>query len=193
MRPDPLAPRDAIIGTVIPAQDKIGSIFLPPNRQSHTMTDGDSVELLVTSIGPGVEGISLGMVLVVDPNRIEDRRWFDGEIEYASVPVEFFDWREATGYLFGVHRTESGLEPLADRVLLERAEETQTSGGIFLPTDTAESKGDSGVVSKLGPDCEHLNIGDVVRFPAFAGVTVVDDGIEYLILQESDILAKVEN
>jgi len=93
------------------------------------------------------------------------------------------------------------IRPLADRVLIERLEaETKTAGGIVLP-DTAKEKPKRGKVLSVGDgklldDGTHSKMqikkGDTVLFTSYAGTEIKVDGKEYLIMNESDILAIIE-
>ncbi len=90
------------------------------------------------------------------------------------------------------------LKPLNDRVLVLRIEEEgKTSGGIIIP-DTAKEKPQEGKIIAVGPgkrneDGERIPMevkkSDRVLFSKFGGNEVNIDGVEYLIMQESDILA----
>ncbi len=93
------------------------------------------------------------------------------------------------------------LKPLNDRVLVLRIDEgEQTVGGIIIP-DTAKEKPQEGKVVAVGPgklDDEGRRIpldfkkNDRVLFGKYAGNEVKIDGVEHLIMRESDILAVVE-
>ena len=93
--------------------------------------------------------------------------------------------------------------PLADRVLVRRTDEEQTTeGGIVLPGSAAE-KPSQGVVIAVGPgktldngDLQAVSVseGDLVVFGQYAGSnTVKVDGDELVILNEQDILGVLEN
>ena len=92
------------------------------------------------------------------------------------------------------------LKPLADRVLVKPiTEEEVTKGGIILP-DTAKEKPQRGEVVAVGPgrlDDEGKRItvevkkGDKVLYEKYAGTEVKLDDDEYLILRESNIVAKL--
>ena len=92
------------------------------------------------------------------------------------------------------------VKPLADRVLVEPIEtEETTSSGIVLP-DTAKEKPQQGRVVAVGSGRLANNgervpmsvqVGDVVLFAQYAGSDVKIDGIEYLIMNENEILAVV--
>ncbi|MBX6395077.1 MAG: co-chaperone GroES [Alicyclobacillaceae bacterium] len=92
------------------------------------------------------------------------------------------------------------IKPLADRVVIRPVErEEKTASGIVLP-DTAKEKPQEGEVVAVGPgryeDGRRIEIdvkvGDRVIFSKYAGTEVKYDGVEYLILRESDILAVLE-
>ena len=90
------------------------------------------------------------------------------------------------------------LKPLRDRVVVERSQaEEKTAGGIVLP-DTAKDKPKQGTVVAVGTGKQlddgkvvpvGVKKGDKVLFGAYAGSEVKIDGKEYLILNESEILA----
>ena len=90
------------------------------------------------------------------------------------------------------------LKPLADRVVVEPAPaEDKSAGGIILP-DTAQEKPQQGMIVAAGPgkvsDSGNLlemtvKKGDKVLYGKYSGSEVTFDGIEYVIMRESDILA----
>ena len=93
------------------------------------------------------------------------------------------------------------IRPLADRVLIERLEaESKTAGGIVLP-DTAKEKPQQGKVISVGEgkaledgSTKKMQVkkGDKVLFASYAGTDVKIDGKEYLIMDESSIMAVIE-
>jgi len=93
------------------------------------------------------------------------------------------------------------LEPLEDRVVVQRLEaEEKTAGGIVLP-DTAKEKPQKARVVAAGPGKTlesgkrapmSVKVGDLVLISKWGGTEVTIDREEYLILKESDILAKLE-
>ena len=90
------------------------------------------------------------------------------------------------------------VRPLHDRVLVKRvAEEQKTKGGIIIP-DTAKEKPIEGIVvavgtGRIGDDGKvtplDVKAGDKILFGKYGGTEVKLDGVEHLILRESDILA----
>jgi len=83
------------------------------------------------------------------------------------------------------------IKPLGKRVLIKRAEATQTKGGIYLP-ETAKEKPKEGSVIAVGPEVDQgsVKVGDRVMFSAYSGTEVKDQSgnEEYLVMSEDDIL-----
>jgi chaperonin GroES len=87
--------------------------------------------------------------------------------------------------------------PLHDRVVVKRVEaESKTASGIILP-DNAKEKPSEGEVVAVGPGGRDeagklvpidVTIGDRVLFGKWSGTEVKLDGVEYLIMKESDIM-----
>ena len=93
------------------------------------------------------------------------------------------------------------IRPLADRVLVERLEaETRTAGGIVLP-DSAKEKPQRGKIVSVGEgkllddgtrQKVQVKKGQNVLFTSYAGTEIKIEGKEYLIMDESDIMAIIE-
>jgi chaperonin GroES len=91
--------------------------------------------------------------------------------------------------------------PLHDRVVVTRIDaESKTAGGIIIP-DTAKEKPSEGEVIAVGPGGRdesgklipiELKKGDRVLFGKWSGTGVKIDGVEYLIMKESDIMGVIE-
>ena len=93
------------------------------------------------------------------------------------------------------------LTPLGDRVIIEPsdAEASTSPGGIIIP-DTAKEKPQQGSVVAAGPgrttddgkliDLE-VKVGQTVIYSKYAGTEYTENGNDYLIVRESDILAIV--
>jgi chaperonin GroES len=91
------------------------------------------------------------------------------------------------------------LKPLADRVVVKPIErETVSKGGIVLP-DTAKEKPQEGKViavgeGRLSDDGKRLpmdvKVGDIVIYAKYGGTEIKINDEEFVILRESDILAK---
>ena len=93
------------------------------------------------------------------------------------------------------------LTPLGDRVIIEPSDdESETSpGGIIIP-DTAKEKPQQGEVIAAGPGRTTdegkvidmpVKVGQTVIYSKYAGTEYTEDGVDYLIVRESDILAIV--
>jgi chaperonin GroES len=94
------------------------------------------------------------------------------------------------------------IRPLSDKVLVERVEaEAKTAGGIVLP-DTAKEKPQKGKIIATGEGKRlddgtrqqvQVKKGDLVLFTSYAGTEIKIEGKEYLIMDESDIMAVIES
>ncbi|RMG10095.1 MAG: co-chaperone GroES [Planctomycetota bacterium] len=94
------------------------------------------------------------------------------------------------------------IRPLNDKIVVKRLEaQEKTKGGIILP-DSAKEKPREGKVVALGAgklldNGERASFlvkeGDRVIFNSYAGTEIKIEGEEYLVMDESDVLAVVEN
>jgi chaperonin GroES len=94
------------------------------------------------------------------------------------------------------------LQPLGDRVVLQREEsEAQTAGGILLP-DAAKDKPARGTIVSVGNGRMledgsrsqlQVKAGDRVIFSSYAGETFTVNDDELLLMREDDILAVIED
>ena len=92
--------------------------------------------------------------------------------------------------------------PLHDRVVVKRIEsDEKTAGGIIIP-DTAKEKPQQREVIAVGPGGRDetgklipidVKKGDTVLFGKWSGTEVKIDGVEYLIMKESDIMGVMED
>ena len=90
------------------------------------------------------------------------------------------------------------IRPLGGKVLVKRLEaEEMTKGGIVLP-DAAKEKPQKGTVLSVGDGkmlddgtrgTFQVKKGDQVLFTSYAGTEIKVDGEEYMLMDESDILA----
>ncbi|MBQ7317588.1 MAG: co-chaperone GroES [Phascolarctobacterium sp.] len=94
------------------------------------------------------------------------------------------------------------LKPLAEHVIVEVvAKEEKTASGIFLPDTAAKEKPQTGHVLAVGlgklldngtrvePE---VKAGDEVVFAKYSGTEMKLNGKDYLILNQRDILAVIE-
>src|SRR3974377_352949 len=87
--------------------------------------------------------------------------------------------------------------PLHDRVVVKRIDaEEKTAGGIIIP-DTAKEKPSQGEIIAVGPGARDetgklvpldVKVGDRILFGKWSGTEVKLDGVEYLIMKESDLM-----
>tara|TARA_B100001248_G_C27090358_1_gene322327 strand:+ start:150 stop:428 length:279 start_codon:yes stop_codon:yes gene_type:complete len=86
-------------------------------------------------------------------------------------------------------------KPLADRVLVEpAAAEEKTASGIIIP-DTAKEKPQEGKIIAVGNGTSdykmNVKVGDSVLYGKYSGTELSIDGVDYLIMKESDIFGIV--
>jgi len=91
--------------------------------------------------------------------------------------------------------------PLHDRVVVKRIDaEEKSSGGIIIP-DTAKEKPSQGEIIAVGPGGRDeagklvpldVQVGNRILFGKWSGTEVKIDGVEYLIMKESDIMGVLE-
>ena len=92
--------------------------------------------------------------------------------------------------------------PLHDRVVVARIDpEAKSAGGIIIP-DTAQEKPSQGEIIAVGPGGRDeagklipidLKKGDRVLFGKWSGTEVKIDGVDYLIMKESDIMGVLQD
>ena len=90
------------------------------------------------------------------------------------------------------------MRPLADRIMVRRLDEKEEKrGGIIIP-DTAKEKPQECEVIAVGPGrlteegktiAMNVKVGDKVLYSKYGGTEVQLEDVEYMIMQESDILA----
>lgn len=95
---------------------------------------------------------------------------------------------------------EYKIEPIGDRVFIERILPEETSkGGIYIP-DNAKEKPQRGVVRAVGGGQIRedgsirpmtLRVGDVVLFGKYAGTSIEGDTDTYLMMREDDVLGVI--
>lgn len=98
-------------------------------------------------------------------------------------------------------KTKVKLEPMNDKVVVEREESSDvTAGGIVLP-DSAKESANRGTIVAVGPGKVlddgsrgemQVKVGDRVLFTSYAPETITLGDDEFLLMSESDILCVVE-
>lgn len=92
------------------------------------------------------------------------------------------------------------IKPLADRVVIKMLEAEETTKSGIILAGTAKEKPQIAEVMAVGPGGVvdgkevkmELAVGDKVIMSKYAGTEVKLDGVEYIILRQSDILAKID-
>lgn len=92
------------------------------------------------------------------------------------------------------------IRPLADRVVIKMIEAEETTKSGIILAGSAKEKPQMAEVLEVGPggivdgkDVKmEVKVGDKVLFSKYAGTEVKLDGVNYIIVRQSDILAVVE-
>ncbi|MCX8471092.1 MAG: co-chaperone GroES [Chitinophagaceae bacterium] len=92
-------------------------------------------------------------------------------------------------------KAKLSITPLHDRVVVQAAPaETKTASGLIIP-DTAKEKPQRGTVVAVGngkvDEPMTVKVGDTVLYGKYAGTELNHEGVDYLIMRESDIIAVV--
>lgn len=84
------------------------------------------------------------------------------------------------------------IQPLGTRVLVKPLEQdTKTASGLFLP-ESAKEKPQTGEVVAIGDDESiKLKPKDKVLFAKYSGTEFKYDGVDYLLLEANDVLARL--
>lgn len=92
--------------------------------------------------------------------------------------------------------SDINIKPLADRVVVLPAEaETKTSGGIYIPDNSAEKPQRGTVVAVGSGTADHtmsVKVGDHVLYEKYGNTEFKVDATEYLIMKESSIIGILE-
>ena len=90
--------------------------------------------------------------------------------------------------------------PLSDRILVKPLTQQEvTKSGLVLP-DTAQEKPQQGTVIAVGPGRTteggklvpmDVKVGNVIMFAKFSGAEWKEEGEDYLLIREPDILARI--
>ncbi len=91
--------------------------------------------------------------------------------------------------------------PLHDRVVVKRIEQEEKSkGGIIIP-DTAKEKPQEAEVVAVGPGARDeqgrthaldVRVGDRILFGKWSGTEIKIEGVEYLVMKESDVVGIIQ-
>ena len=93
------------------------------------------------------------------------------------------------------------LQPLEDRIVVKPGEsEETTASGLVIP-DTAKEKPQQGEVLAVGPGrldddgkrvVMDLKVGDRILYAKYTGTDIKIDNVDYIVLNEKDVLCKLE-
>ena len=92
------------------------------------------------------------------------------------------------------------MKPLGDRVVIKNLEAEETTRGGIILTNSAKEKPVMAEVVAVGPGGNvdgkeitmQVSVGQKVIYSKYAGPEIKLDGVEYIILRQSDLLAVVE-
>lgn len=87
---------------------------------------------------------------------------------------------------------KGNIQPLGTRVLIRPLEqENKTTSGLYLP-EFAKEKPQTGEVIAIGDDENiKLKVKDKVLFAKYSGTEFKFDGMDYLLLESNDVLARL--
>ena len=90
------------------------------------------------------------------------------------------------------------IAPTSDHIIVETTEEETTASGIIIPDTASKEKPQKGKVVAVGPgklmeDGKRMPMevkeGDLILFTKYGPSEIKHDGTDYLVLNESDVLA----
>jgi chaperonin GroES len=83
------------------------------------------------------------------------------------------------------------LKPLADRVVAVKEQaQNKTAAGLYLP-DSAKEKSAIAKVVAVGADVKEIKVDERIIYKEYSTTEVKIDGVEYLLVREEDVLAKI--
>jgi chaperonin GroES len=88
------------------------------------------------------------------------------------------------------------IQPLEDRVLIKPMEEKEKKLGSIIIPETAKEKPQIGTIEAVGTDEELqkiVKVGDKIIYGKYSGTEIELDGVNYLIIQKSDLLGVVKD
>lgn len=85
------------------------------------------------------------------------------------------------------------LKPLRNQVVLKKyEEENKTNSGIILSVENKKLPSVAVVVAKGSKVESEIKVNDKVVYKEYSGTKVTLDEIEYIVIEEEDILAVIE-
>jgi chaperonin GroES len=86
------------------------------------------------------------------------------------------------------------LQPINQNVLLElpdNKQEQKTASGLIIPDSAKEKPQTAKVIAMSNIDSPEISVGDMVVFKSFSGTEIEHEGKQYLVIQYSELLAKI--
>lgn len=84
------------------------------------------------------------------------------------------------------------IKPYGKRLLINaKIEKIESKFGIIIPDSVKELRPSEGTVVAAGPGCE-ISEGEYVLYNDFTGKAVEWDGEEFLIIEEEEVIAIIE-
>lgn len=90
-------------------------------------------------------------------------------------------------------KSYQSITPLGDRILLKivESEDSRHNHIIVIHAPREEDKLRDAIVLKIGDKVTHIAVNDKVLFGKWAGSSIFIDNAEYVIVKDSEIVAKV--
>jgi len=177
------------------AESKIGSIFIPDSSKERP-TEGH-----IVAVGPGKihpeTGAKLDMSVNVGDHVLYTK--YDGiELSYNDEPHRVIQDEDVLLKYSGDSLSLTNVECVKDYVLVRVPPlEEKTASGLFLGKQN--KKVETGLVEKVGPgrqaaNGEYMDLqvkpSDGVRFREYAANPVKIEGVDFVVVRATDILAK---
>ena len=86
------------------------------------------------------------------------------------------------------------LQPINLNVLLELPDNTaeqKTASGLIIPDSAKEKSQTAKVIAMSNIESPEISVGDMVVFNPFSGTEIEHEGKQYLVIQYSELLAKI--
>jgi len=87
---------------------------------------------------------------------------------------------------------EIKIQPLGTRVVIQPlVQDSKTASGLYIP-ESAKEKPQTGEVVAIGDDEDiKLKVGDKILFPKYSGTEFKMGEVEYILMECSDVLARL--
>ena len=84
-----------------------------------------------------------------------------------------------------------GIETIGEMVLIAMENAPEKTDSCLLLPEEAREKMNVGLVEAVGPDAKSISVGDRVIYRQYSGTKIEWMGMDYLLIQEEDIQARV--